>query len=83
MAVTEEANVDESITAETKASNKMENYLKYEQNTKAYEETMNIYIKNINRIEKRNKVYKNNGEKSTKLYNQILKGKLTSFRMIL
>ena len=57
MAVAEEANVHEAITAEAKASNEMKYYLKYKQNTKSYEETMNIDIENINTIEKRNKVY--------------------------
>ena len=44
LAVVEEANVDEAITAESKASNDMENDLKDEQNTKYYEEQMNIGI---------------------------------------
>ena len=47
-AVSEEANADEAITAESKFSNKMEIYLKEEQNTQAYKITMNIYIENIN-----------------------------------
>ena len=34
----------------------MENYLKYEQETKSYEEKMNIDIENINTIEYRYKV---------------------------
>ena len=51
------ANINESITAEAKASNDMEIDLKDEQNTKAYEDTMNIDIENINTIEKRNKLY--------------------------
>ena len=55
-AVTEEANVDEAITAEAKASKDLEIDLKYEQNTKAYEETMKIDIENINTFEKRNKL---------------------------
>ena len=49
----------------------MENYLKEEQNTKAYEEKMNIYIENINTIENRKKYILRNGGKSTKIYNQI------------
>ena len=36
LVVTEEANVDEAITEEAKASNKMEIYLKEEQNKQAY-----------------------------------------------
>ena len=35
----------------------MEIDIKDEQSTSAYEETMNIDIENINKIEKRNKVY--------------------------
>ena len=57
LAVAEEANVDYAITAEAKASNQMEIYLKDKQNIEAYEETMDIYIENINTIEKRNKLY--------------------------
>ena len=53
----EEANVDETITAEAKVRNEFENDLKDEQNTKYYEEKMNINIENINKIEKRNKLY--------------------------
>ena len=52
----EEANVDESITAEPKARNEIEIDIKDEQNTKDYEETMEIGIGNINKIENRNKV---------------------------
>ena len=37
-AVSEEANVDESITSEAKASNEMENDLKDKQNKKSYKE---------------------------------------------
>ena len=50
LAVSEETNVDESITEESKTSNKMEIGLKDEQNTKAYEETMKIDIENISTI---------------------------------
>ena len=52
LAVTEEANVDEAITAEYKAINKMEMFLKNEQNTQAYKKKMKIYIKNNNTFEK-------------------------------
>ena len=50
----EEANIDEAITAE---SNEMEINLKDKQDTKVYEEKMDIDIENINTIYKRNKVY--------------------------
>ena len=55
--VAEEANGDESITAESKAINEVGNYLKDEQKTKSYGDKMNIDIEDINTIEKRNKVY--------------------------
>ena len=42
LAVAEEENVDESITAEAKASNDMENHLKDERKKIYYEEKMNI-----------------------------------------
>ena len=51
------ANSDESITAEAKADNETENYLKEERKTESYKETMNIDIENINTIENRYKVY--------------------------
>ena len=40
--VAEEANVDETITAEDEAINEMENYLKNEQKIKSYEEKMSL-----------------------------------------
>ena len=43
-----EENVDEAITAEAKDINEMKVDLKNEQNTKSYEETMEINIFNIN-----------------------------------
>ena len=55
MAVTEEVNVDEAITAEYKAINKMEIYLKEQLNTKI--STMSIAINNINTFKNINKVY--------------------------
>ena len=55
MAVAEESNVDEAIIAEFKAVNNMNIDLKDEKNTEDYEETMKIYIENIDTIEKRNK----------------------------
>ena len=48
--MSEEANVDEYITAESNAINETENDIKDEQNTKSYEDKMNIYIENINTI---------------------------------
>ena len=45
MTVAEEANVDESITAEAKAINDMENYLKEERNTKSYEDKWTLILK--------------------------------------
>ena len=57
LAVAEEANVNEAITAEARASNDMEIDLKDKQNAAAYEDKTNIDIENINTIEKRNKVY--------------------------
>ena len=44
----DDANVDEAISPEAKASNEMEIDLKYEQNAKSYEETMKMDIGNIN-----------------------------------
>ena len=58
LAVAEEANVDEAITADSKARNEMENDLNDEQNTKSYEEQINIDIENIKTIEKRKTLYK-------------------------
>ena len=43
--VAEEENVDESITAEAKAINDMENYLKEERNTKSYEDKWTLILK--------------------------------------
>ena len=57
LAVAEEANVDEAITVEAKASNEMEIDLKDEQKTKVYVKTTKIDIENINTTGKRNKVY--------------------------
>ena len=54
MAVAEEANVDEAVTAEAKACNDKKIILV---KTQAYKETMNIDIENINTFEKRKKVY--------------------------
>ena len=57
MAVAEEANVDKAVTAEAKASNDTEIDIKEEQKTQAYKETMKNDIGNINKFEKRKKVY--------------------------
>ena len=53
----EEANDDEAVTAEAKASNNMLINLKEERNTQAYKEAINVDIESINTFEKRNKVY--------------------------
>ena len=58
LVVAEEANVDEAITANSKARNEMDNNLNDEQNTKSYEEQINIDIAYINTIEKRITLYK-------------------------
>ena len=55
--VDEEANIDEAVTAEAKDSNDVEIGLKEERKTRAYKETMNIDIENINTFKKRNKLY--------------------------
>ena len=55
----EEANVDEAVTAEANASNDMDIDLKEERKKQEYKETMSIDIENINKCEKRNKVYTN------------------------
>ena len=57
MAVAEEANVDKAVTAEAKDSNDTEIDIKEEQKTQAYKETMKNDIGNINKFEKRKKVY--------------------------
>ena len=46
----EEANVDEAVTAEAKASNNMEIDLKEERKTQAYKKTTKIDIENINKF---------------------------------
>ena len=53
----EEANVDEAVTVEANASNDMDIDLKEERKKQEYKETMRIDIENINKCEKRNKVY--------------------------
>ena len=58
VALAELANSDETITAEAKASNGMDIYLKEERRTESYKETMQIDIENINTIEKGHKVCK-------------------------
>ena len=79
----EEANVDETITTESKASNEMENYLKEEQNPKSYKEKMNINIENSNKTEIINKVYTKLRGTIYEVIHKYFKRKLTSFRTIL
>ena len=57
LAVAEEANVDESITAIYKAINEMEIDLEEEHNTEVYQETMSIDIENIDKIDNSCKHY--------------------------
>ena len=63
----EEVNLDESVTAESKAGNDMEIDLKYEQNTQAYKETMNIDIVILTRFKRLKKYIQLNGGQYTKL----------------
>ena len=56
---------------------------KFKQNTKSHEETMNIDIENIDTIEKRNKVYKNQLNTIYEIIQPEYLRKLTSFWMIL
>ena len=56
-AVTDDANFDEAITSEARASSKMEMFLQKERTNQAYKKTMNIDIENINTFEKRNREY--------------------------
>ena len=51
----EEPNVDEAVTAESRASNNMDIDIKEERKTQSYNTTMNIYIENINTFEKKKK----------------------------
>ena len=53
----EESNINEGVTAESKASKNMEIDLREEPKTQAYKEKMKIDIDNIKAFEKRNKVY--------------------------
>ena len=55
--VAEESSSDEAITAVDKANNEIYIDIEEEHKTKAYQETMNIYIENIEKIEKRHKNY--------------------------
>ena len=57
LVVAEETNSDEAITAVSKANNNMEIDIEEEHNTEAYQETINIHIENINKIEKRHTKY--------------------------
>ena len=81
-AVTEEANVDEAITEESKDNNRMKIELKHVQNTQSYEESMNIYIENINTFENRNKVYTTKRKRIYEVIETDLLRNLISFQMI-
>ena len=83
LAVAEEANDDEAITEESKASNDMENYLKDEQKTKSYEEKINIYIENITTIEKINKVNTKTWRTIQEVIQPYFLRKLIYFRIII
>ena len=52
LAVTEEANVDEAITSEAKAINKMEIDIQKEIKIKLYKKTMYIYIKILTHVKR-------------------------------
>ena len=67
LAVSEEANVDEAITAESKAKNDTEIDPKEERKTQAYKETMNIGIEKLTHLKREKKYAQLNGGKYTKL----------------
>ena len=67
LAVTEEANVDESITAESKASNKMEIDLQKEHITKSYKKQWTLILKILTHLKSETKYIQLNGGQSTKL----------------
>ena len=67
LAVAEEANVDEAITAEAKVGNDTEIDLKEECNTESYKDTMNIDIENITHLKIETKYIQLNEGQSTKL----------------
>ena len=66
----EEANFDEAVTAEAKASNDMEIDLKEERKTQAYQEKMNIDIEKLSHMKRETNYIQLNGGKYTKLQNQ-------------
>ena len=78
----ERKNSDEGITAVAKASNEMKIDIEEEHNTEAYQETMNIDIENIDKIENSHKYYTKNEGQSTKLYNKSSLMKLTYLQII-
>ena len=55
LAVAEEVNADESITAVAKDRNEMGINIEEEHNKEAYKETMNIYIENMDKFLKSHK----------------------------
>ena len=67
LAVTEEANVDEAITAEVKASNTMEIYPQKERKTKAYKKQQTLILKIFTHLKIEAKYIQLNGGQSTKL----------------
>ena len=77
----EEANVDEAITAESKAGNDTEIYLKEEQNTQAYKKR-NIDIGNINTFEKRFFLYNSMEENLRSYKTRVFLRKLIFIQMI-
>ena len=56
----EKKNSDETITEVAKASNEMQINLEEEHKTESYQETMNIDIENIDKIENSHKYYTKN-----------------------
>ena len=63
----EEANFDEAVTAESKAINDMEIYLKEELKKQAYKETMNMNIEKLSQLKIETKYIQLNGGQYTKL----------------
>ena len=68
LAVTDEENVDEAITEESKTINKMEIYLKEEQKMQEYKKTITIYIENVNKILKGKQSIYNSMEENIRGY---------------
>ena len=63
----EEANFDEAVTAESKAINDMEIYLKEELKKQVYKETMNMNIEKLSQLKIETKYIQLNEGQSTKL----------------